>query len=398
MLLPIIGKVSTPNRCMSKPLRVAFLLADLTGGGLERVVLNLLKSLVSHDLAVDLVVAKAQGSFLDDVPLGVRVIDLQTPIDSRTRQAIKVIPPMVRYLRRERPNALISNLASVNAVAVVAKALAGIPLQLALVEHNLIVQNNPNQEPAFPALMHLMRWLYPQADAIVAVSQGIAQRFETDLKLKQGTIQVIHNPVVDDSLWLQAQAPIDHPWFQPDQPPVFLTAGRFVHQKDYALLLQSFAQLQTQSAARLLILGDGPLRSKLQAQVAELGLADRVAMPGFSKNPYAYMSRAAAFVLSSRWEGLPTVLIEALACGCNVISTDCPYGPDEILEGGRYGRLVPVANAAALAVAMQQTLEEPIAPDILRNRAQDFGCDRSAQQYLKLIGKLTATEAGVGVA
>lgn len=370
---------------MAKPLRVAFLLSTLMGGGLEKVVLNLAQGLVQHNVQLDLVLASAEGDFLSEVPPGVNVVDLQTPIDSRTRQAVKVIGPLVQYLRREKPDVLISHLASVNVVAIAARFLAGIPLHLALVEHNLVLPYGTSSQP-LPLLMHLMRWFYPFADAIVGVSQGIADQFAADLGLKASKIQVIHNPVVNSHLSTQAQAPLNHPWFQPGEPPVLLAAGRLVTQKDFPTLLYAFAELLKQRPARLLILGEGPLRSRLETLIETLQLSEQVSMPGFASNPYSYMSRAAAFVLSSRWEGLPTVLIEALACGCNVVSTRCPHGPEEILQDGRYGRLVPIGDINALAEAMQQTLEAPLNPEMLSHRAQDFSLERATLAYLRLMG------------
>jgi len=177
------------------------------------------------------------------------------------------------------------------------------------------------------------------------------------MNVSRERITVIYNPsVVQAEVQAKAQAPLDHPWFKPDQPPVILAVGRLQVQKDYPTLIRAFALVRQTRPVRLLILGEGKERPLLEALVKELGLEQDVSLPGFVLNPYAYMARAALFVLSSRWEGLPTVLIEALCCGAPVVSTDCPSGPREILRDGQYGPLVPVGGVNALARAIETTL------------------------------------------
>lgn len=368
--------------------RIAFLLANLKGGGAERVALNLVKGLAQRGFLVDLVLAKAEGQYLDEVPTGVRVFDLQTEIGPRTQSALKILRPLRGYLREQKPDILLSHLIFTNGVAVIAKVLAGVRTHLILVEHNTLFQHSPQgNEPRSQFLPIVMSWLYPRAEAVVAVSEGMARDLHSQLRLPSDLVKVIYNPVVDESLSQKAQLNVEHPWFQSEEIPVLLAAGRLTVQKDFSILIRAFAQLREQRQARLLILGEGPLRKKLQALVVELGLENDVSLPGFVKNPYAYMSRAAAFVLSSRWEGLPTVLIEAIACGCQVVSTDCPNGPSEILAEGKYGRLVPVGDVTALAQAMQLALENPIDAPQLRKRSQDFSIERSVSEYLQLIGQ-----------
>ena len=221
---------------------------------------------------------------------------------------------------------------------------------------------------------------------VACVSQGMADDLQALTRLPPGKIRTLYNPVVDPGLPGRADAALDHPWFAPGEPPVLLGIGRLHPQKDFATLLRAFAQVRAVRAARLLILGEGEEREALEALVAELGVAADVALPGFAANPYAYLSRAGAFVLSSRWEGLPTVVIEALACGAPVVSTDCPSGPDEILQGGRLGALTPVGDDAALARAILDTLAAPPDPAAGRARAQDFAVAPAAQAYLDALG------------
>jgi glycosyltransferase involved in cell wall biosynthesis len=254
------------------------------------------------------------------------------------------------------------------------------------VEHNDLAHASAHGvrrwEKFFPAMM---RVLYPAADAVVAVSAGVADGLVSHAHLRREKITVIHNPIVTPEIAEKATAPLDHPWFAPGQSPVFVAAGRLTVQKDYPTLLRAFAELRQRRAARLFILGVGELHDELVAQADGLGIGADVEFAGFQENLFAFMSRAAAFVLSSAWEGFGNVLVEALACGTQVISTDCPSGPAEILDGGKFGRLVPVGNTSALAAAMEAALDHPLPAEMLRERAQIFSVDAALDRYLPLL-------------
>jgi len=195
---------------------------------------------------------------------------------------------------------------------------------------------------------------------------------------------VIYNPVVTPSLKSLATAPVDHPWIGTNQPPLVLAVGRLTAQKDYPTLLRAFAKVRSRRNCRLIILGEGELRDSLEALTSQLGIADSVQLPGFADNPFAWMSKASLFVLSSAWEGLPNVLIQAMACGTPVVSTDCPSGPAEILENGKWGRLVPVGDEVALAEAMDRALEDKVFPDVAV-RATYFSLDSALNEYYSAI-------------
>jgi glycosyltransferase involved in cell wall biosynthesis len=229
-----------------------------------------------------------------------------------------------------------------------------------------------------------MRWLYPRADAVVAVSKGVAQDLLNLMPQLKPKLTVIYNPVIDAAFYAKADAPVEHPWFQPHQPPVVLAAGRLVALKGYDTLLRAFARVRQQMPARLVILGEGSERPNLERLAAELGVAADVDMPGFDPNPFRYMKRAGVFVLSSRYEGLPNVLIQALACGCPVVSTDCPSGPSEILDGGRYGVLVPVDDVEAMARAIVRALLGQVAP-APAEWLEQFRVEAVAEQYLRVM-------------
>ena len=231
----------------------------------------------------------------------------------------------------------------------------------------------------------LMKIFYPRADGVVAVSKGVADDLAVVIGLPRERITVIYNPVVTPELLQKAQEPIDHPWFHPGEPPVILGVGRLTKQKDFPTLIQAFALVRKERPARLIILGEGEDRYELEELIRKLGIASDVDMPGFVDNPYKYMAYSTVFVLSSAWEGLPTVLIEAMACGCPVVSTNCHSGPAEILENGKYGKLVAVGDAAGLAEAMVGTLDAPESLNVVR-RAQDFGVEQAVAGYLEIFG------------
>jgi glycosyltransferase involved in cell wall biosynthesis len=234
-----------------------------------------------------------------------------------------------------------------------------------------------------------MPWLakqfYRKADCIIAVSEGVADDLVSVAGLARSEIRVIYNPVVTPELVARAEEPLVHPWLVPGAAPVVLGAGRLSPQKDFATLLRAFAQVRAARPVRLIILGEGELRGQLEAQAAALGVSEDIQFPGFVDNPYAYMRRAGVFVLSSAWEGFGIVLVEAMACGAPVVSTDCPVGPAEILDGGRYGPLVPVGDGGALAQSILSMLDRPMDPERLRARAGDFALDKIGRQYLEVL-------------
>jgi glycosyltransferase involved in cell wall biosynthesis len=230
----------------------------------------------------------------------------------------------------------------------------------------------------------LAKMFFRWADAIVAVSRGAADDFAATSGVPRNKMQVIFNPVVSDDLHRRAAETIDHPWFATGELPVVVAVGRLVIQKEFETLIRAFAEVRKSLPSRLMIIGEGPDRSKLESLTRELGLQDVVALPGTQNNPLPYMKHAALLAMSSRYEGLPLVPIEALAVGCPVVSTDCLTGPREILEEGKWGRLVPVGDVHALANAMLATLKEPrrvLPPEaILR-----FHRDTVARQYADVI-------------
>lgn len=357
---------------------IALFHPGLIYGGIQRVFVNLARGFAERGLRADLVQATDDGDFRPALPPGVRFVDLHA------RRALTALPALVRYLRKEGPRALISGAEQANAVAAMAKVLAGVPVRLLLTEHNYLVATVRNADTLRGRMTpEFIRWLYPRADEVIAVSYSVADELARIAGLDRGRIRVIYNPVLLPELETLSCQPVDHPWFRPGEPPVILAVGRLTRAKDYPTLLQAFAHLRQQRRARLLILGDGEERPALERWIERLALAADAALPGAVANPYPYMKRAALFVLSSRFEGLPTVLVEALAVGARVVSTDCASGPAEIL-GTREG-LVPVGDVSALSRAMQAALSErtppPSPPPLDR-----FLLKTAVDAYLDLLG------------
>ena len=357
--------------------RLAFFTYSLGGGGAERVVVTLANHYTTQGYAVDLIVSRREDAYLKEVHPKVRIRYLHT------RRRMLAAPRLAKALRELRPVAL---LATVNTfAAVLAQRLARIPTRVILREATTpSVEFQVKETSAFKRTISetAMRWLYPRADAVVAVSKGVAQDLLNLIPQLKPKLTVIYNPVIDAAFYAKADAPVEHPWFQLNQPPVVLAAGRLVALKGYDTLLHAFARVRQQIPARLVILGEGGERPNLERLAAELGVAADVDLPGFDPNPFRYMRRAGVFVLSSRYEGLPNVLIQALACGCPVVSTDCPSGPSEILDGGRYGALVPVDDVEAMARAIVAALKGSN-PQVPEAWLSQFAVPTVAHQYLE---------------
>jgi glycosyltransferase involved in cell wall biosynthesis len=331
--------------------KLAIFVPSLSAGGAERAMLNLAHGFAERGCQVDLVLANASGPYLSKVRETVRLVDL------KASRVLTSLPSLVFYLRKAKPKALISTLDYANIVASWARRLASTSSRIAINEQNTISRSAINSSRRRQRFVpRLVKRFYPWADFVIGNSQGVVDSLVEVTGLPYKRIHLLYNPVVTPELRERVQAPLDHPWFADGEPPVVLAVGRLTKQKDFPVLLSAFAQVRQSISARLIILGEGPDRPALEALVKELGLENQVAMPGFVENPYAYMQHASLFVLSSLWEGLPTVLIEALYCGTPVVATDCPSGPREILKGGKYGQLVPMSEPKILANAIETNL------------------------------------------
>ncbi|MBE9166063.1 glycosyltransferase [Pleurocapsales cyanobacterium LEGE 06147] len=357
---------------------IALFFCSLGGGGAERVMLNLASGFIQRGIKVDLVLGKAWGPHLQKVPSGVRLVDL------KVSGVLATVFALASYLRREQPYVLISAMHYANEIALWAKCIAKVPTRIVVTEHNILFHSLQHMTPTRKYLIPLfIKYFYPKADRIVTVSQKAAEELAQFTGLPVERIQSIYNPVINSELLEKARAPLEHPWFLPQEPPVILGVGKLEAQKDFPTLILAFAWVRKVRAARLAILGWGPDQPKLQALIQELGLEEDVALLGYVDNPYAYMARAAVFVLSSAWEGLPTVLIEAMAVGTPVVSTDCSSGPAEILDNGKYGWLTPVGDSTALAKAILAAIDSKH-KEVDSSWLDQFSLETATKQYLDL--------------
>ncbi len=366
---------------MKKTVRpdIAIFLPALLGGGAERVMVNLARGFYERGYRVDIVLAKAEGPYLDLVPEGVRVVDfgLERP---GVRRLPRVVPQLLRYLRRNRPPALLAGLEHANLVALWSRALARTDTRVVISVHNTLSQK------VFITwrMRTLLRWTYPWTDAAIAVSQGVATDLTALTGLAADKIQVVYNPVLTSSDLSVPPPDPPHPWLNgPD--PLIIGMGRLIPQKDFATLVSAFARLRATTNAKLLILGEGPEREALLHLAERLGVRNDVALPGFVSTPRSYLAAADLFVLSSRWEGFGNVIVEAFSVGTPVVATDCPNGPREILANGRYGHLARVADPDDLAAKMRAALTEPSDHNALIRRARDFTLDAILPQYLEIV-------------
>ena len=303
-------------------------LPDLSGGGAERLQVGLAPAFLAAGLRVTFLVHRRRGELLDAIPAGAQVVSLEVG------RPLAALPRLIAFLRRERPELLLANTEHIAIVAIWAKLACASPTRIVVVQHSVLSRQAERAGLQFKALPFLYRRFLRRADAIVAVSQGVARELEATAGLAPGSVRVVYNGVVGEDFAARARAAVGHRWFD-GRPGVLIAVGRMAAVKDYDTLIRALARASPSRELRLIILGEGPLRAELASLAASLGVADRIDMPGFVDNPLPFISRSAALVLSSRFEGFGNVLAEALACGTQVVSTDCPYGPAEILADGQ---------------------------------------------------------------
>jgi glycosyltransferase involved in cell wall biosynthesis len=359
--------------------KIAMFLPNLDGGGAQRVFTYLARGLADHGYRVDMLLVSARGPYMTDLPQTVRVVPL------RTRRAMASVPSLVRYLRAERPSCLLAALDHTNIAAILAARLAGASTPIIASVHVAHSRTHAlGKSLRQRVVWFAIRRCYPLAQAVVAVSNGIAQDLIATTRVPERLIRVVYNPVLMPEFAQLAQELPNHPWFTAGGPKVIVAVGGLLPAKDHHTLIRAFALLRRECNARLVILGEGPLRLELEALVRSLGVAKDVDLPGFTRNPFAYLSHASVFALSSAWEALPTVLIEALATGIPIVATDCPYGPSEILDHGRYGQLVPVGDIQAMAEGMRASLNSLRCQRPL-SVLQPFTLGAAVAQYEKIV-------------
>lgn len=359
----------------ARPLKVAFYLPHLHVGGAETVFVRLAQGLAEAGVDTCFVLDRGEGELLSATRRPVYVLG--------AKRTLNALPRLARWLRQNKPDALLSAISHNNIIAVLARAWAGVPTAIVVGEHSLLTQQL-RKNWKFRVLRPLIRALYPRAAAIVAVSQAGRRDVEDVLGRSLPSLHVLPNPVVGTDVDARCAAPAPHPWLTGEgQPPVFVAAGRLIPLKDFPTLIRAFAKVAAERACRLIILGEGAERAGLEALCVQLNLADRIALPGTVLDPLPWFARAAAVVSASRYEGFGLTLVEAMACGTAVVTTEAGGPPAELVAG--LGPVARTGDADSLAVAMQTILDTPPAHAALRERAAGFTLSASVAAYQALL-------------
>lgn len=367
--------------------RISFFIQDFAGGGAERMIINLANAIaIKNDkYIVDLLVVRNQGPYKELVNNKINIITIGR------KKVLYSIWPLSRYLKNEKPDILYSTLKHVNIAAIIANKLSGSKSKVVIREacHLLMAGNKQLlQKIAY----RLVPFFYKRADAVVAVSDGVAESIVEYCNIPYNKIHVLPNPSVTDELIEKSEDVPNHPYFMDENSKVILGVGRLTYQKNFDSLIRAFSIFKKNSNdnVKLIILGDGEDRAMLEKLIENLDLGESVSLPGFVDNPYSYMKQASLFVLSSRFEGSPNVLVEAMACGTPVVSTDCPSGPKQILKEGTFGQLLPIGDEIKLSEAISQSIHLKNSEDHIRKlqkRAMDYHVDRSVNEYLRIFEK-----------
>jgi glycosyltransferase involved in cell wall biosynthesis len=358
---------------------VALLISSFAPGGVQRIMVNLANELGNQAYLATLVAVSGHGPLRSKVSSAVRIKDL------KSSRGLFSLAGLIRFLKDERPAVLISGQTHLNALCAIANRLAGRPSHLIVAEHNHMSSVIKSGKSLVDRLRPLWaRIFYPWADEIVAVSEEVASDLANLSGIEKHRIKVVYNPIIDPILLQQKELHVDHPWFSEAATPIVIGVGRLSPQKGFSGLVKAITRVNRVRPVRLVILGEGDERENLENLIRNLGMEENVWLPGYVDNPFAYINGANLFVLSSLWEGLPSVLVEAMACGTSVLSTDCPAGPSEILEGGKFGRLIPVGDLNAMTQGILDGLAHAQDPGALIQRASLFFSPVAVQGYIDL--------------
>lgn len=358
--------------------KIAFILASFNVGGVEKNTLRLAKAMLDKGYEVDLLVIRNEGIYKSNVDSRINVICLNK------NSALRSIRSIAKYLKHTQPAALISAKDYINLVVLISKLLVNVGTKIII-----SVRTNLTTELKHMTLLNrvimtvMIKLLYPFADYIVTVSKGVAKDLRKILKIKNENIKVIYNPIVDNEITEKLNQKLDVSKY--GNSKIVVSVGRLEVQKDYPTLIKAFKFVLNEVNSFLLILGEGKEREKIENLIEKLGLNDNVELIGNTDNPYMYMAASDLLVLSSKWEGFGNVIAEALAVGTPVVSTDCPSGPSEILDGGEYGILVPTENPEELAKGILNAFKKDWDKNELIQRSKEFTVEKAAQKYSDLI-------------
>jgi glycosyltransferase involved in cell wall biosynthesis len=367
---------------MNNPVRIACFLATSGHSGVDRVAKNLLPGMAQAGYQVDLLKIQNHGPELTP-PLA----DNLRVIEFKTTHVYTALPELIGYLKTYRPDVLLSDKDRVNRTALIANALAGGVARVALRSGTTVSINLASRSRLDRFIQrNSMRYLYRHAEAILMPSKGAADDFANYIGIDRSRIAVVPSPIITPRYHECLKQPLDHPWFKPGEPKVILSVGELCRRKDFTTLIRAFALLKDRYDCRLMIVGEGRARARLEDEVKRLNLQHRVALPGFVDAPYALMREAGLFVLSSLWEGMPVVMIEALAAGTPVVSTNCPSGPEELLRELPGKLLAEPGNEVSLAEAMAGQLDNPLPAEQLKAAATPYILENSVASYLAAMG------------
>ncbi len=372
-------------------IRVVFFLPSLEVGGTERGVVNLVNYIDEQKYRVSILLGKLKGDFIKEVKSSIEIENLNASV------SLGLFFSLVRYFKTQKPDIFISAFPRVNVICILAKIFSGASVKIIITEHSVFSMLPVIAKTSFRRLIArffmpaMVRFLYPKADAIICVARGIASDLQKSVKTKND-IKVIYNPVINDGIYQLALEQVNHLWFVNQDIPVIVAVGRLVECKDYPNLFKAFKLVLKKKPTRLVILGDGPEKENLRNLVNQMGLSSSIAFLGFQSNPFKYMKQSSVFVLSSLQEGFGNVIIEAMACGVPVVSTNCPVGPGEIIENNKNGILVPVGNYQKMSDAILGILNNlQLAKNLIssgKERAEFFSVNKSVAEYEKVFEEL----------
>ncbi|WP_350342381.1 glycosyltransferase [Proteinivorax tanatarense] len=364
---------------------ITLYIPSLNLGGIAKNTIRLAKGLIAMGYDVDVVVVNYKGEYVKDLPSEINIVNLNS------KKAMFSIPKLVSYLRRKRPKALISANDYTNIIAIIAKKLSAVKCKLIISVRTNVTTHCKNAKSIKERLLVplLIKKAYPLSDYIVSVSKGVQEDLVSNFNIPENKSVVIYNPIFDESILEKKLEEPNHIWFGKANT-ILLSAGRLTQQKDYPTLIKAFAEFrktENSKSVKLIILGEGPERDNLQKLINKLNLTGDVDLLGYVSNPYSYMGKADLFVLPSKWEGFGNVLVEALSCGVNVITTNCPSGPMEIINYGEFGTFVPVGDYKKMSDKIKDTLNNSpkISAETLVKRGKEFSISKTASEYLELV-------------
>jgi glycosyltransferase involved in cell wall biosynthesis len=408
--------VARDRQASIAPPHVAFCVSDLNTGGVQHAILRISEAMASVGCRVSVLICEPGGKLeralspkVEPVWLspssklfaraeairadpGAWRLMLRPLLSRKETRTLPYLPALTTYLREVQPDTLFTAAPALNVWGYLARRRAGVTTRLVVSERTHFSAGKPRKIERKQVLAPLMSRAYAGADHVAAVSHGVARDLVRNVGVARDHITVLHNPTIGRNFAERMAEPVDHPWFAPGGPPVLLAVGRLAGQKDLPTLLAAFTLARRHRPMRLVLLGEKNPAARVnkgKASVAEIieahGIGEDIELLGYDPNPIRYMARADLFILSSRFEGFPNVLLEAVASGCPVVSTDCPSGPYELLDGGRYGRLVPVGDPDAMAAAILASLDAPIERSLLKERARLFDFEHSVAAYRNVL-------------